>query len=95
MPDTRDLSKTRLYVAVNSGGQIVAATKVVRIQLGPGGTTVVSEEDFLSGGLPLDVTFDAAGPAARPTRTRRRTAEGVGRRGGTVCGTVILWGQML
>jgi hypothetical protein len=55
--------KDDLFVAEfgNFFGDEVVGHKVVRLQLGPGGTTVLSEEDFLSGGLPLDVTFDAAG----------------------------------
>jgi glucose/arabinose dehydrogenase len=52
-----------LFVAEfgNFFGDEVVGHKVVRVQLSPGGTTVTSEEDFLSGGLPLDVTFDGAG----------------------------------
>ena len=48
-----------LFVAEfgNFFGDEVVGHKVVRVQLDAGGTKVVSQSDFLSGGTPLDVTF--------------------------------------
>jgi hypothetical protein len=38
-----------------------AGHKVVRLEFGEAGKRVVAEHEFLEGGFPLDVTFDAAG----------------------------------
>jgi glucose/arabinose dehydrogenase len=48
-----------LFVAEfgNFFGDEVVGHKVVRVELDAGGTQVVSQSDFLSGGAPLDVTF--------------------------------------
>lgn len=48
-----------LFVAEfgNFFGDEVVGHKVVRVELDAGGTNVVSQSDFLSGGAPLDVTF--------------------------------------
>jgi glucose/arabinose dehydrogenase len=52
-----------LFVAEfgNFFGDEVVGHKVVRVELDATGTTVTAQSDFLSGGAPLDVTFDAAG----------------------------------
>jgi hypothetical protein len=52
-----------LFVAEfgNFFGDEVVGHKVVRVELDATGTMVTGQSDFLSGGAPLDVTFDAAG----------------------------------
>jgi glucose/arabinose dehydrogenase len=52
-----------LFVAEfgNFFGDEVVGHKVVRVELDATGTMVTGQSDFLSGGAPLDVTFDSAG----------------------------------
>ena len=52
-----------LFVAEfgNFFGDEVVGHRVVRVELDQSGRRVVRESEFLSGGLPLDVTFDANG----------------------------------
>ena len=52
-----------LFVAEfgNFFGEEVVGHDVVRVELDATGTTVTGQSEFLTGALPLDVTFDAAG----------------------------------
>ncbi len=58
-----DAFRNDLFVAEfgNFFGDEVVGHKVVRVELNGTGTAVTGQSDFLSGGLPLDVTFDSAG----------------------------------
>jgi len=50
-----------LFVAEFGSSFGVGGRKVVRVELDASGTIMTSQSDFLSGGSPLDVTFDGAG----------------------------------